>query len=179
MKRISTYILASIALLFSTSCEELSNAADITFETTFNEVFNIDIPVATEPDGSALFTESATIDLNDGDVKDYIDKLKDITIKSVRLEVLSSTSDPGAEVSGNIDLGGGFVLAIPPTNIQDAFNNGTVIDLSDNAGAFNHLKDELLNQKMISYSLNGMVSDVPVVAEFKLTYTLDVTASPL
>ena len=179
MKRLSTFALVAFVLFFTSSCEQIKDAADITFETTFDETFVVDIQVATEPDGSAVFTESATIDLNDGDVKDYVDKLKNIVIKKVQLQVLSSNSAPNAEVSGTIDLGGGFYLAIPPTNIQNTFDTGTIIDLSDNAGAFNYLKDQLLNQKMITYSLNGMVSEVPVVAEFKLIYRLDVTANPL
>jgi len=180
MKKITTLFIGFVALMLSgASCDKIKDAADITIETTFEETFSVDVQTATEPDGSAVFTDNATIDLNTGDVKDYVDKLKNIVIKKVQLQVLSSTSAPDAEVSGNVDLGGGFSIPIPPTNIQNTFDTGTIIDLSDNAGAFNYIKDQLLSQKTLTYSINGVLSEVPVVAEFKLIYTLDVTANPL
>ncbi len=180
MKNLKPFtLLAAVSLLSLTACEELKNAADIKFETSYEETFAVNILVATEPDGSAQFTDNATIDLTTGDVADYVDKLKNISIKKVQLQVLSYTGPAAAEVSGEIDLGGGFYLAIPPTNIQDAFGAGTIIDLSDNAGAFNYIKDELLDQHAITYYMNGVVSEVPVQAEFKIIYTLDVTANPL
>ncbi len=179
MKKNPILLLVAIALLVFTGCDKLKDAANITFETTFDETFALDIQTATEPDSSAVFTESATIDLNDGEVKEYVNKLENIVVKRIQLQVLSSNSAPNAELSGSIDLGGGYFLAIPPTNIQNAFDSGTIIDLSDNAGAFNYMKDQLLNQKMITYNVNGMVSKVPVVADLKLIYTLDVTANPL
>jgi hypothetical protein len=178
-KTLKYFALLALATTTLLACEKINELADVTFETTFEEMFSVNVPVATEPDGSAVFSESATIDLNDGDVKDYVDQLKNIVVKTVRLELISYSGPAGAEVSGEIDLGGGYALAIPPTNMQEALDNGTVIDMSDQAGAFNYLKDELLNQKMISYSLNGVVSEVPAQAEFKLTYTIDVTANPL
>lgn len=179
MKTLKYFTLLAVAMITVSACEEINELADVTFETTFEEMFSVNVPVATEPDGSAIFSESASIDLNDGDVKDYVDQLKNIVVKAVRLEIISYSGPVDAQVSGEIDLGGGYALAIPPTNMQEALDNGTVIDMSDQAGAFNYLKDELLNQKMISYSLNAIISDVPAQAEFKLTYTIDVTANPL
>ncbi len=180
MKNLKAHtLLAAVSLLSLTACEQLKDAADIKFETSYEETFAVNILVATEPDGSAQFSDNGSIDLTTGEVADYVDKLKNISIKSVQLQVLSYSGPAAAEISGSIDVGGGFALAIPPTNMQDAFNAPQTIDLSDQAGAFNYIKDQLLDLNVLNYSMQGVVSEVPVQAEFKLIYTLDVTANPL
>jgi hypothetical protein len=63
--------------------------------------------------------------------------------------------------------------------MQNVFDNVQEVDLTPQAGAFNYMKDQLLAQKMISYTMNGKVSEVPVLADFKIVFTVEVTANPL
>ena len=40
------------------------------------------------------------------------------------------------------------------------------------------MKEKLLAEKMVSYTLNGRVSEVPVNAQLRVTFKLRVTAKP-
>ena len=178
MKTLGNLLLVT---LFSTfiSCDKIESAADIEFETSFEDDFFVDIQSPTEPDNSAKFSDSGTIDLTDGDVADYVDKLQNINVTKIEIRVASFAGSANAELSGDVDFGGGNLLTIPSTNLQDLFNNGGVINLSDQTGTFNHIKNELLNQKMLTYTLNGVLSEVPVTTDIIVKYTLDVVANPL
>jgi hypothetical protein len=179
MKKQFSYLLAMATVLFGLSgCEQIKNAADIKIDTEFEQTFLLNITTATQPDGSAQFTEAGMIDLTDGDVADYVDKLKDVQVKKVRLDLLNYTGPADAEISGSIDVGGGYALNIPPTNLQSLFGLGT-IDLSEQAGTFNYIKDELLEQKELNYTVNGVVSKVPVDMQIRVVYELTITANPL
>ena len=172
--------VAAIALVMvGTSCDKVKDLADVDIDTDFEESFSINVITPTEPDSSAMFTETGKVDLNDGEVADYVDNLKDLKVTKAKLIFDNYVGPASAEMSGQIDLGGGYMMDIPPTNIQDVFANTQEVDLTPQAGAFNYMKDQLLSQKMISYTVNGRLSEVPVMADFRLVYSVEVTANPL
>lgn len=178
MKILGNLLLVTLLTTFI-SCEKIESVADIEFETSFEDSFFIDVQTPTEPDNSAKFTDSGEIDLTDGDVADYVDKLQNITVKKIEITLASFSGSANAELSGDVDFGDGYTLSIPATNLQDLFDNGGVVNLSDQSGAFNYIKDQLLNQKMLTYTINGVLSEVPVTADIVVKYTLDVVANPL
>lgn len=179
MKGLNAILITVISVYSFTSCEEVNSLADVQFETDFEDTFNVNEQTATEPDGSAKVSMTGEVDLTTGDVADYVDKLKDISVKKIQITISQYNGPASAELSGQINFGGGIELDIPPTNMNDLFNNGQTIDLSDQANAFNFIKNQLLNQKQLVYALDGVISEVPVEATILVKYTLDVTANPL
>ena len=170
----------AIWLLGFSACEELIEAANVELDINFSETFTFAATVPTDPlTGEASFAESATLDLAESEAADYLDKIQEIEIQSVTLTVLEYSGAKEAVFSGELDLGNGFNLPINSINLKDLFDSGESLDLSDQAGAFNHLKDQLKNQKQLSYMVNASISEVPVDATVRFDFELMVTANPV
>lgn len=155
------------------SCDK----ADITFDTQYSATFNIDLQESTNGDGSASFTQTGQIDLNDGDARDYLDRLKGISITGVYIEVLSASAPLDATLSGLLSAES-FQMTIPQYNILQLFSEAHKLDLTDDTGVLNYMQERLMSDKIVSYSLNVVVSEVPVTAEIKVTFKMKVTAMP-
>lgn len=155
------------------SCDK----ADIKFDTTFSKTIDINLTEQTNDDGSASFTETGTIDLNEGDVKDYLDRLKDIEIVSVYIEVLSADAPDAAVLDGFL-VSDAFQMTIPQYNILLMLSELHKLELTDDNGFLNHMKEKLMADKLVSYTVNGRVSEVPVNAQLRLTFKARVTAQP-
>jgi hypothetical protein len=178
MKKLSKTLFLVFVAVSLVNCDKIKDAADIKIETKFTHDFSVDATTATESDGSAIFSETASIDLNEGDVKDYVDKLKNIEFKQVFVEVIAFSGPTDATISGDVAVDT-YKLIIPESNMLVLFNNVQKLDLSEQAGTFNHMKDQLLSKKMISYTINGRISEVPANAQMRITYVVDITANPL
>jgi hypothetical protein len=177
-KLTKSFLALSLALGLS-SCEALEEAANIDLDATFNRSFSFS---ATEPDPNstgASFSDQATLDLGTGDVADYVDKLKNIEVTALRYTITNYNGPADAILSGSIDFGDGNIVSIEPVTAQELYNNGQETDISDQAGAFNYLKDQLLDQKALTYNVNAEISEVPANVTINLVYSLKVTASPL
>jgi hypothetical protein len=155
------------------SCDK----ADIKFDTTFSKTININLTEQTNDDGSASFSETDTLDLTEGDVQEYIDRLKDVEVVSVYVEVLSADAPQAAVLDGFL-ISDVYQMTIPPYNVLQAFNDVHKLQLTDDNGFLAYMKEKLLAENKVAYTLNGRVSEVPVNAQLRLTFNLKITARP-
>jgi hypothetical protein len=180
ISKLAVFTMLAAGVFTFSACDELREAANVDVDTNFSETFSFSATVPTDPlTGEASFAESGSIDLNESEAADYVDKIQDIEIKSVTMTVESYTGTEGATISGAIDLGGGFNLPIDNVQLQSLFDSGEALDLTDNAGSFNYLRNQLKDQKQLSYNVNVNISEVPVSTTIRFNYKVVVTANAL
>ena len=180
INKLGLFAVLTTGIFTLSSCEELKEAANVDVDTSFSDTFTFAATVPTDTaTGAASFSESGSLDLSETEAADYVDKIQDIEIKTVTMTVLSYTGEADATFSGEIDLGEGFNLPINSVQLQPLFDSGEALDVSDNAGAFNYLKDQLKNQKQLTYTVNASINKVPASTSIRLDYELVVTANPL
>lgn len=178
--KLAVFTMLATGVFAFSACDELKDAANVEVDTNLSETFSFSATVPTNPlTGEASFAESGSIDLSVSEAADYVDKIQDIEIKSVTMTVESYTGAEAATISGVIDLGGGFNLPIDNVQLKTLFDSGEALDLTDNAGSFNYLKNQLKDQKQLSYAVDVSISQVPVSTTIRLNYQVVVTANPL
>lgn len=167
---ISFIVIAS----FLSSCDELKDKADVNFNTTISNSFAVSI---TEP--NTTYDGSATINLNNEDTNEYLDKLKDIEIKKMTYKISDYTGDPIGEITGVLKADGITLHSVSDLVVKNASDGATVFEVTDTA-ALNDVATALLENKIITVQATG-TADYDVSMFFVVTVTLDlgVKANPL
>jgi hypothetical protein len=178
MKTINTILsLATAGTLLFTSCDMLENIA-VTLNVNQTDNFLVDITDPTEPDGSAKYAKSETFDLNEGEAKDYVDRIESVDIKTISMKLISFTGEESCEISGFVDFGEGNTLAIPVTNLSQMLANNTSISFTkeDHGTVFEYLQNKAKNDKVFTYTVDAVISNVPVKAEIQVHINATVKA---
>jgi len=177
MKTKLTLFLAAIVLL--TGCDLFKNAAEITIDTNLTA----DIPVIVAPEKSSdfiseanavNFSGTATLSLaNNPDIADYLEKIREIDLKSVVITVNGLSSGQTINtvtvaVTGSGELG-------TQTNITSASNSFTP---EVNATVYNNAEAALLANQEITITATGSASG-PMTFTVRCNFTTDVVAGAL
>lgn len=184
MKKLLTLLGLSVGLFAFSGCEKMEDnikeKTDVNINVPISEYFLLEIDVATEPDGSATTTETKVIDLEEQPVlQPYLERIKDVKINKVMLLIEEYTGDESIQMTGSIDFGDGNLISIQDFNLHDAYTNGTEISPVNAVEGATYLKNQLLENKKGTMTVNGVVSDVPVEAKVLLMIETTIVANPL
>ncbi len=178
MKKLPLLLFAMIIAL--TSCSK--DATDVDFSTdlskTSDEIVVNDTPVRVVGNGD--FSTQFILSLENDDTRAYLDKLKDLSLKDVRLKFQGISA-----LSGNQT----------PTQLKITFNNRVEIILNDfvydrvadgqefalnQTQQINEMAQILLNNKQVTIKIEGHIPDVNTYRFFiKFLAKANITASTL
>ena len=167
---ILTILLATI-----TSCDDVKDLADIEINgNVITEYFTVNLDGA-----GSIDAEDFTVSILTDEIKPYADKIKDVEIQKITFEILDYTGDAAAEFTVKFTADG--TLFIDESFIgSEASANGTIFEVSDTQ-ALNTLATSLLNNNMVTVSLNASSENLEGPAYFKIEtkFYIDVTVNPL
>ena len=169
--------LALIALMF-TSCDLFDKADDISFDTTLEEAIVVNEPATAV---SKTYSKYITLDAtSDPEINKYKSKISGFKVKKVNYQVTQFTQNSVITISnasisfGDASSSAAEVLGtIPNINIKEAFDNGTVFELTLDQTKINRISSLLKDDKAVKVYVEGTLSQTPV--EFEITVSLDVT----
>jgi hypothetical protein len=162
-----------------TSCTE----EGVSFDSVYTKTVDLNITQATNPDGSAAFSSSDTIDLavgqmldvNLGSLPDLVERLTKVEVASVYVEVLSAQAPAAATLNGTINFNS-YSMTFPPYNVLQMLSESHQLQLTDNGNFVVQMVDKLMTDKKFVYSINGTLSEVPVNAQLRFSFKLKLTA---
>jgi hypothetical protein len=162
-----------------TSCKE----ENISFDSVHIKTVDINITQSTNPDGSASFSSTDTLKLEDGQMldislgslPDLLERLVKVEVASVYVEVLSAEAPAIATFNGTINFNE-YSMTFPTYNVLQMLSESHQLQLTDNGNFLIQMVDKLLSDKMFVYTVNGNVSEVPVNAQLRFTFKLKLTA---
>lgn len=177
-KTILTMIVVGLVATIYTGC---SSALDVDFDAGYNKNMLVDVP---EESRSVGFSTEVTIDpATNENVEKYGDKIKQVSIKSVVLEIMSVSKE-------NVGLDWGKFQIYPtgaPSNPLNASWDipqmpiavGGTITLGNEGNQWSNVSEMLKQLMVFDAVLEGETSEGGVKATFKLKIETKVTANPL
>ncbi|NJM26790.1 MAG: hypothetical protein HC859_16260 [Bacteroidia bacterium] len=172
---LSLSCLLLIAISFG-GCDWFDSVDDVSFGSTLEE----DISVAEDNSGeNVAYEKTIVLDATaDPDIDKYKSKIKGFKINNISYQVTGydglATTFNGSLAFGDASSTSPQVLAsITNLNLQTAFLNGTVFDLSLSQGDVDTIAGLLKDDKAVKLYLTGTLSQTPVY--FTVHVILDVT----
>ena len=174
MKKITPYLMLLLMLLTltSNSCDEDILDVDISTEITRS----IDLHVN---QGKESIIENYTVDLNNDDTKDYINKIKNVTITKLSYKIKNFSGDPEGTISGTVSVED-FSFEPIVDNIKNAFDSNTEYKIS-NENELSTIAELLKEKGKITVEIDGE-SECPnnsMDFTIEVTAKLKITANPL
>ena len=164
------------------SCEKIKSIFDVEFDTTLSGDLDISIQESAMK-STAAYSFSTTTDVNpldDPDIEEYIDNIKDFDIKEVVAEVVYVNK-------GSVTFGEGTVITIYD-DIDEAtwpvpgnweITEGTTLSLEDVSNVYKKVATILNRKKSFTISASGTCSDTGVEIVIRVAIDTKVIANPL
>ena len=174
----SLKILTVLFISFSFfACDDVEDLLDITLSDTIVE--EIPVVVAQTNGERATFSKSVSVSLDAGEFEEYLDKIKDVEIKSLSYKIINFSGDPTGDVmatfsvDGVVDLENSFV-------VKTAADNATIFEITD-TDALNQLADQLKNNHAFTanYSGSALCDNDAMNFTVEITLDLEVIVNPL
>lgn len=173
MKTLKKLSLLPLLVLLLVGCDALGDLLTITIKDV-KMSRDVEITVNTPamvaqgaPAAGVPFTKSAKVQVSQSeDLEEYLDNIKDITLKSIICNVHGDGVNQGDVQS--------LKITINPLNIYKEITNVTLgqdVDLNFTDDEFKTIANSLLSQKELEFVLTGVVSKTPV------TFTVTVTVN--
>ncbi|MCK4746192.1 MAG: hypothetical protein KAT15_04115 [Bacteroidales bacterium] len=164
------------------SCEKIRSIFDVEFDTTLSGDLDIDIQEdALKSTNNYEFHSSATVNpLDDEDIEEYIDNIKDFAVNGVVAEVVYVNK-------GNVVFKQGTSFSIYDSNDKITWTlggdweiaEGTKITLDDISGVYEAVADILDKKGTFMVGADGVSSETDVSITIRLSIDTKVTANPL
>ena len=181
MKTFKSVLFASLLIIGFAACDSLNNLADVVFTASFSKSF----PVALQ-EGTNSVNEMDTLDFtDDSDVYKYRDKLKDVKVDSVKLQVLDYQGDVNNTITGSVMYSsiasstGKEIASINGLSLDQLSTSGEMINLPLNPANLNDIGTLLQNDKKIKVYLKGNVDSTPASFVVKVYVYNEITANAL
>ncbi len=176
MRQISAFAVLLTMLLAISGCDALTTSFDTTLSTTVQATVEQPEEVKSGLKEVTLypFSETHVLDVQDNDkIKDYIDRIREIEIKSVEC---TFTGIPSGETVAELDV------AFQPVNISvslASLSNGDVVTLDLSHDLLNSISTHLTDNKKITIVISGKATYAPMVLSTLLEIPVKVTAGIL
>lgn len=161
MKTIKFFTILSLFAFAFTSCDEIDELTEV----TVNADESVDI-TTTVPENSTDFSQTATISVDDEDVRDNLDRIESVTINSLTYQFINVSGNEDAVISGTISLAGGSVTF---TDVNPTTAQGQTFTISDTT-AINAFATAIRNGASVTVTLDGTAENAPV------TFTVRISA---
>lgn len=177
MRNLILSIIGLLAIVISfSSCEEAEELLDVTFNSDYETTYEFVIPA----EGTAPFTfmETESIDpTSNSDYNTYIDKIKEVNIEELFVEVISTTK--------NIELTE-FDISINNENYDATWHLtntpievGTIVPLNNHSGQYESIEDIMLDKRVMTVNIDGITDENDVTIELRFVLKSYVIANPL
>ena len=165
------------------SCEKIRSIFDVEFKTTLNGDLEIDIQdmeVLKSAEVYAFQAETSVDPLDDEDIADYIDNIKEMNVNDVILSVEYVNKQDVVFKSGTYFRIADHTSEVTWTLSGDwPITEGTEITLEDLGGTYDALEKILDRKKVFTISTEGTCTVTNVFIVIRLGIDTKVTASPL
>lgn len=164
------------------SCEKVKSIFDVDFDTTLSG--NLDIDIQDNPLKSTdnyTFKKSATVNpLDDEDIAEYIDNIKEFAVNGVFVEVLYVST-------GNVIFREGTTFSVYDSNSTVTWTlgsdwnvtEGTKLTLDDVGDVYTAVAEILDKKGSFTVGAEGVSSETGVFITLKIGIDTKVTANPL
>ncbi len=156
MKNLIRSIFVILFVTFSFSgCEKIKDLSEVKFDASFTADMEVNVPSMPTKALNGVFYATATVDpLSNSDLAKYAQKIKEIDLAEVTIEVLS--------ISSYVKLITASLIATCP-NYQDVewtisnqpIDSGTILTLGNENGQFDNLNKILDSLNKFTVTLSG------------------------
>ncbi|NLJ07763.1 MAG: hypothetical protein GX437_08845 [Sphingobacteriales bacterium] len=160
-------IFVVLLVLFYCSCDKITN---IRVEAPMTASFDFDLD-----SNDQSLNKSFTIDVNSvPELQDYLDVIKDYTIKSVKIEVENFQGQTTCVMNGDIkysyadQTSGILMTTFTNVDLASLYASGNSYQVTPETGAYDAMSDILLATKKLKIYLNGFTDDVPAQGTIKI-----------
>ena len=122
--------------------------------------------------GDTTISESMVVSIDDSDVQDNLDKIQNVKINSLTMEITNVTGTEGVLLSGTLSFGAA-TYTMTDLDLSAADSDNTKYDLTAQANLVQALSTSLKSGASATISLEGTVTDEPV--KFTVQVVADVT----
>lgn len=182
MRHLGGIVLLVILTAGISSCEKIRGLFDVEFETTLSGILDIEIeePVIKSTSGHEFYAEEDVNPLNDMDIAEYEENIKDFEIDSVVAEVLFVNK-------GAVKFETGTTFFIND-NLDKAFwtlgddweiTQGSILLLTGNNEVYDAVSRILNRKGTFTVGAEGTCSDTDVQITLKIGIKTTVIANPL
>ena len=182
MRNLVNIVLLIVFCSGMSSCEMIKGWFDVDFETTFSGDLNIDIlESARKSTSNYTFQSTAPINpLEDDQVAEYQDNIKEVVITRILAEVLELNRDSVVFMEGTT-----FSI-VSGSNITEwsLGNDWTIVDtteirLLDLDGAYNQIEDMIEAQEEFNVGVSGICSEAGVSLSLRISIETQIAAEKL
>lgn len=187
MKKFTFLLMASLVILAATfsSCEKvaegLENSVEVTIYTDLSASFLAVPDIAKDLDGSATFSETAVIDINqNSDLADYLDGIESIEVTKVKIIITSVSSDQLVLEKGTFSIKDNTTEDLfafsTPENLSLAI--GTEFSLPTETAGWDIINKIIASMHPATVTAEGMVNDEAFEVGFNYVISVKVKAKP-
>jgi len=187
MKKLTFLLMASMVILAATfsSCEkvaeELQNSVEVTIYTDLSAPFLAVPDVTKDMDGSATFSETAVIDINQNeDLSDYLEGIESIEVTNVKIKITSVSSENLVLENGTFTIKDNTTEDsfefYTPTNLPLAL--GTEFSLPAETAGWDMINKIIASMHSATVSAVGTVNDEAFEIGFNYVISVKVKAQP-
>ncbi|WP_299105408.1 hypothetical protein [uncultured Winogradskyella sp.] len=166
-------ILSALLICFMfTACDD--DLLDVDFDTTVKATI-----VANVEQNQETINESVVLSLDNNDTHDYLNKIKDVTIKKLTYRIISFSGDSQGSVDVNF-YADNITLKTEAFVVNDAYSSATIFEVTD-VSKLNTMADLLKTNKSTTVGISGNTVATEAAMNFNIEVTaeLEVTANPL
>ena len=164
------------------SCEDIKSIFDVEFESTLSGDLEVDVQESGKKSTEAYsFSATATIDpLEDEDIEEYIDKIKEIDVDGIIAEVVSVNKD-------NVVFKAGTFFSITDNTSSVTWTlttdwpilAGTTVSLDDLGGIYDAVEEILDKKEVFTVAIEGESTETGIIVVIRVDINSTITASPL
>ena len=177
MKNSLKFLVILLLSFTFNSCDKAKELADVEFSTTLVEKIPVHL---NEDQNQEPIEQELVMSLDNTDTHDYLDKIKEISIKKLTYKIIDLTGgDESAYMQANLLMDTFELQHNLEMNIQADFNDETIFEVTDIA-KLNQVANAIKANKQIMVKLSGDYQS-QAITDFKIEVTikLDIIANPL
>ncbi len=184
MKKYFSIIILFLFLFSFNSCDEAEKLLDVPFNFTVKE----DIPVHIVSDSNPAktqvfkgvdgipFNQSVVLSIDNSDTHDYLNKIKEVTIKSLTYQLTNYSGNANGIITAQL-YAENILLASIDENVKSASDSGKIFKV-DNVDVLNQMALKLKNGHQVTAKIVGNAS-IPMDFKVHIIMDVKVVANPL
>lgn len=161
--------------LIATSCGSLDDVLELKVENSLTE--SIPVSVLQTASTAVAFDLSSTVNLNTGDLAQYIDKISAIKINTLTYKFIDFTGNADGTIpTGTLKFDDVVIGELTDFNISAAAVAGTTFEITD-AVKLNLIASNFVNNAEVTVKLIGTVLSEAGAMDFKVEVFMNMTAT--
>ncbi len=161
-----------LSITFNSCSDDVQELTDVNISTSLTEKIDVQIGETQE-----YISKAITLNLDNTDTHSYLDKLKTLEIKKLTYKFIDFTGNDSCGMNVEISTDNN-VFETKDFIIKTEVDNQTVFEITDVA-KLNAMSTALLNNKQVSFKMEGEVFDGAANFKVEVTVEVDIVANPL